>query len=142
MNILLHTYLSIYLSIYLSSMYLLSIYLYIYIYLSIYSRLPPGCVLANRLSAADKKVLVIEVRASSQASLSVPRKGTDGVSTDGVTANLLFFDGNFLGTRVNLLLKFPKVPGRIFYPNLSKFITCAAAPLVLTRLLLRLLLSL
>ena len=41
-------------------------------------------------------------------------------------------EGLFLGTPINLLLIFPKVPGCTFFPNLSKIITVAAAPLVLT----------
>ena len=40
---------------------------------------------------------------------------------------------DFLGTPVSLIaLIFPKVPWSTFVPNLSKFITFAAAPLVLT----------
>ena len=49
------------------------------------------------------------------------RKGTNGVNTNGVTANFKCFDRDFLGT-----------PLTFFFPNLSTFITFAAAPLVLT----------
>ena len=45
----------------------------------------------------------------------------------------MFFDWDFLVTPVNLLLYSQKYQaGRIFFPNPSKFITSAAAPLVLT----------
>ena len=50
--------------------------------------------------------------------MSGGRKGTDGVST-GVTAN-------------QPTSTFPKVPGRTFFANLTKLLTFAAAPLVLT----------
>ena len=73
--------------------------------------------------------------ASSQGVMESCRKGTNGVSTNGVTANFMFFlTGTF---RVLPLPYFyiPKsVPGRTFFPNPSKFITFAAAPLVLTPL--------
>ena len=58
---------------------------------------------------------------------------TNGVSTNGVTANFMFFDrGTFLGTPVNLLSSSQECQGVPFFPNLSKFVTSAAAPLVLT----------
>ena len=60
------------------------------------------------------------------------RKGTNGVSTNGVTANLMFFDRDFSGTPVNLLLSSQKCQGVSFSPNLSTLITFAAAPLMLT----------
>ena len=41
-------------------------------------------------------------------------------------------EGLFWGTPVNLLVIFPKVPGRTFLLNRPKFITFAAAPLALT----------
>ena len=51
--------------------------------------------------------------------LDTPRRGTHGVSTNGVTANSMFFDrGTFWGTPVNLLLSSQKVPGCTFFPNL------------------------
>ena len=46
--------------------------------------------------------------------------------------HVVFVDKVFLGTPVNLRLSFPKVPVCTFFPNLSKFLTFAAAPLVLT----------
>ena len=59
--------------------------------------------------------------------------GTNGVGTKcGHCRFHVFRQRNFWGTPVNLLLSPPKVPGRTFFPNLSKFIAFAAAPLVLT----------
>ena len=59
-----------------------------------------------------------------------------GVGTNGVTANVIelyvLLQRYFLGTPINLLFIFPEVPGRTFFPYLSKFITFAAAPLVMT----------
>ena len=43
---------------------------------------------------------------------------------------LMLFNRDFLGTPVKLFF-FPEVPGRTFFPNLSKFIAFAAAPLEL-----------
>ena len=59
------------------------------------------------------------------------RKGTNGVSTNGITANLFFDRGTFWVLPI-IYFYLPKVPGRTFFPNLSKLITFAAAPLVLT----------
>ena len=52
------------------------------------------------------------------------RKGANGVSTDGVTANFMFLlTEGLLSTPVNLLVViFQKVPGRTFFPNLSKLV--------------------
>ena len=48
----------------------------------------------------------------------LPRKGTNGVNTNGVTANLVFFDrGIFFGTPAKCVL--PKMPGRTFFPILQ-----------------------
>ena len=44
----------------------------------------------------------------------------------------VFWQRDFLGTAVKPTFVFPKVPGRTFFPNLSEFVTSAAAPLVLT----------
>ena len=44
----------------------------------------------------------------------------------------MFFDRDFLGTPVYLLLYSPKCQGVPGFPNLTKLITFAAAPLVLT----------
>ena len=62
------------------------------------------------------------------------RKGTNGVGTNGVTADFMVLErGTFLGTPVNLLLSSQKCQGVItIFPNLSKIITLAAAPSVLT----------
>ena len=43
------------------------------------------------------------------------QKGTNGVSTDGVTASFMCFDRDFLGTPVNLLLYSQKCQGTPFY---------------------------
>ena len=64
---------------------------------------------------------------SRTAAPSGSQKGTYGVSTNGVTAKFMFFDRLFGYSRSRA-----KVPGRTFFPNLSKFSTFAAAPLVLT----------
>ena len=56
----------------------------------------------------------------------------DGVSTSGVTAIFMLFDrGTFCVLPLTYSIS-PEVPGRTFSPNLSKFITSAAATLVLT----------
>ena len=60
------------------------------------------------------------------------RKGTNGVSTNGVTANFMFLTERLFGYSRQTTFTFPKVTGRTFLPNLSKTITFAAAPLVLT----------
>ena len=44
------------------------------------------------------------------------RKGTNGVSTHGVSANLMFFDRDCLGTPVNLLSSSQKCQGVPFSP--------------------------
>ena len=58
-------------------------------------------------------------------------KGTNGVSANGFTANFVFFDSLFLGTPVNYFY-LPKSTSAYFFPNLTKSITFAASPLVLT----------
>ena len=58
------------------------------------------------------------------------RKGTDGVSTN-VTANSMFLDR---GTFWVINFYLPKSARAYLFPNLSKFITFAAASLVLTPL--------
>ena len=64
---------------------------------------------------------------------AISRKWTNGVSTNKVTAAFMFFDrGTFWVLPLTYLLILPKVPGRTFLPNLSKFMTSAAAPLVST----------
>ena len=57
--------------------------------------------------------------------------GTNGVSTNGVTAIFVFLTEGLLGTPINLLLS-PQLPGPTFFPNLSKIVTFAAPPSVLT----------
>ena len=52
------------------------------------------------------------------------RKGTDGVSTNGVTENAMFFGGGTFWVLPLIYVIFPKVPGRTFFPNLSNFIIC------------------
>ena len=60
------------------------------------------------------------------------RKGTNGVSTNGVTANLMFFDRGTFGVLPLTYFDIPKSARVHFSPNLPKLITSAAAPLVLT----------
>ena len=60
------------------------------------------------------------------------RKGTNGVFTHGVTANVRFFRQGLFGYFFKPAFLFPKVPGRTFLHNQSKIIKSAAAPLVLT----------
>ena len=58
----------------------------------------------------------------------VDRRGTNGVSTNEVTANLVFLlTEDLLGTLVNLLLYSQKCQGDSFLPIRSKLITFAAA---------------
>ena len=55
------------------------------------------------------------------------RKGTNGVSTNGVAANLMFFDRDLLGTPVNLLSS-QKCQGAPFSPisqSLKKYYFCS-----------------
>ena len=63
----------------------------------------------------------LENMSPSEATLHGIRKGTDGVSTNGVTANFMFFDREGLcGYSHEPNFIFPKFPGRTFFPNLSK----------------------
>ena len=76
-------------------------------------------------------IFVFGVLVEPTPSTQTARKGTNGVSTNGVAANFMVFDrGAFLGTPVNLLLYSQKFQGVTFFPNLSKVITFAVAPLV------------
>ena len=63
------------------------------------------------------------------------RKGTNGVSTNGVTANIIFFEtGTFWVLPLSYFYLQKKCRGVPFCPNPSKIITSAAAQLVLTPL--------
>ena len=67
------------------------------------------------------------------ASVGVFGKGQMGSALMGPLQISCFLTEGFLGTPVDrIIFIFPKVPGRTFFPNLSTFITSAAAPLVLT----------
>ena len=70
-------------------------------------------------------------RLSSRGSTAVEanRKGTNGVSTNGVTANFMCLDR---GTFWVLPLTYFYIPQSAFSPNLSILITFAAASLVST----------
>ena len=57
---------------------------------------------------------------------------SNGVSTNGFTANYMFLTEGPFGYSREPTFIFPKVPGRTFFLNLSKLITFAVAPLVLT----------
>ena len=77
--------------------------------------------------------MLLAARNRSEGKGGLSQRGTNGVSTSGVTANLMLFDrGTFWGTPVSLLLSPQKCQGVLFSPNLSKIISFAAAPLVLT----------
>ena len=68
-------------------------------------------------------IIVIMIVRNIAIVIEVSRRGTSGVSPNGVTATfIVFFDRDFL------YFIFPKVPGRTLFPNLPKFITFAAAP--------------
>ena len=73
---------------------------------------------------------------SRPASYSSPRcagKGTNRVGTNGVTAIFMFLtEGPFGYSLSPNYLYFPKRARAYLFPNLSKFITCAAAKIVLT----------
>ena len=58
------------------------------------------------------------------------RNGTNEVSTNGVAANFVVFDRDFLGTPVNCYL--PKSARAYLFPQSVKKTTFAAVPLVLT----------
>ena len=60
------------------------------------------------------------------------RKGTSGVNTSGVTASFMLFDGGTFWVLPLSYFYLPKSARAYFFPNLSKFITFAAAPLVLS----------
>ena len=59
-------------------------------------------------------------------------KGQMGSALMGSLQILCFLTEGLFGYSRLPTLMFPKVPGRAFFPNLPKFITLAAAPLVLT----------
>ena len=63
--------------------------------------------------------------------IRILRKGTNGVSTHGVTTFFSFFDGFFWVLQLTYFY-IPTSARVYFFPNLSKLITFAAAPLVLT----------
>ena len=61
------------------------------------------------------------------------RKGTNGVSTNGVTAGfVMFFDRGAFWAALFTYFCLPKVPRRTSFLNLSTFITFAAAPVALS----------
>ena len=68
---------------------------------------------ANRLSRVNPRApreSPLGLALNPQAS-AISRRGTNGVSANGVTANFMFFDRDFLGTPVNLLLSSQKYQG-------------------------------
>ena len=62
----------------------------------------------------------------------LPRKGTHGVSTHGVTASFIFLTGTCWVLPLTYVLSSQKCQGVPFSPNLSKLVTFAAAPFVST----------
>ena len=61
-----------------------------------------------------------------------PRKGTNGVSTNGVAANFMFLTGTFWASPLTYV-DLPKSARAYLFPDLSK-LTIVEAPLVLTHL--------
>ena len=85
----------------------LSLSIYIYIYIYIYEVTAPE----------------LEARHAELAALFQVRKGTDGVSANGVTADsLCFLTEDLFGYPRSPTFTFPKVLGRTFVPNPSKFV--------------------
>ena len=83
-------------------------YIYIYIYTHIHT-----LYISSRFEASPP------CPCSNPACTGGVRKGTNGVSTNGVTADLMFFDRGFFGYSRSPTFIFPKVPGRTFFPHLS-----------------------
>ena len=99
-------YIWIYIYIYISVSISLSLYIYIYIYIYVF-RVGP-------------------------LRLHLCRKGTNEVSTTGVTVNVMFFDRGTFWALSLAYFYLPKSARAFRFPNLSKFMIFAAAPLVLT----------
>ena len=57
---------------------------------------------------------------------------TNGVSTNGVAANFIFFDGRTFCALPLTYFYLPKSARAYLFPNLSKLVAFAAAPLLLT----------
>ena len=115
--------LNIYIYIYISLS--LSIYIYIYIYIS--TQLLAQAILEQLLSPL--RLQVHNWRARLRARLG---KGQMGSALMGSLQIWSFWQRDLLGIPANLLFIFPEVPGRTFFHNLSKMLTFAVAPLVLT----------
>ena len=123
-----HTYIHIYAYIYIYIYMYIHIYIYIYthcicthIYVYMYIYIEREREISKRRSPGDfpgkpaRRILVCDIR-----------KGTNGVSTYGVTANVVFFDWGFLGTPVNLLLSSQKSQGLPFSPICPIHIFCSS----------------
>ena len=65
-------------------------------------------------------------------SLTTLGEGQMGSAQMGSLQIFMFFEQHYFGYSRLLIFTFPKVPGRICSPNLSKFMIFAAATLVLT----------
>ena len=128
-----HVYIYIYIHMYTHNIYIyiyiymslsLSLYIYIYIYIYIYTYRRP-------------RVPDHPPQRHLAALAAVLRKGQMGFALMGSPQwghcrFHVFFQRNFLGTPVYLLLCFQNCQGVPFAPNLSKFLTFAEAPSVLT----------
>ena len=129
---------SVYIYIYIYIYIHVCIYIYIYItyyvciYIYIHRRGPQAKEARpwpreESIGALARSIL----RAAGPREAQGARRATNGAGTDGVTADLMCLDrGTSLGTPGNLPLSSQKC--QTFSPNLSKFVTFAPAPLVLT----------
>ena len=89
----------------------LSLYIYIYIYIYICNIFPPAALSVPRGAQASD------------------RKGTDGVSTNGVTANLVFFDrGTFRGLPLTYLY-IPRRARAYLFPKSDKIVYLCSGPI-------------
>ena len=80
-----------------------------------------------------RRVLVEQDGGLLQGPGGMCRRGTNGVSTNEVTADFMFFDGGTFWVLPLTYFYLPKSARAYLFPNLSnKSITFAAAPLVLT----------
>ena len=95
------------------------IYIYIHIHRYIYTHIHIDRPAGQPASRPEKR--------------SKDRKGTNGVSTNGVTANFMFVERGFFWLLTLTYFYILKIARAYLFPNLSKFTTFAAAPLVLTQ---------
>ena len=115
--------------------YLCIIHTHIYIYIYIYTHISIYVLIPAQVGPSLARASMLLPRSVGFAGWLVAdsfRKGTNGVSTNGVTANLMFLDrGSFWGLPLTYFY-LPKSARAYLFSNRSKFMTFAAAPLVLT----------